>query len=205
MAKRVVSALLIATILLGLCAVGTSLAETLNNGWIMFVYTENGGSLNVRSSMSTSNNSNIIGHLPYGAVVQVFNYYSGWAMINYNNTNAYVMSRYLVYNQPVGPATPTPVVPTPAPAPADNSLAAINKEFKSAVQVKVPYVVISRPSRASGWVNLRWAPSTSAERITTCSQGKELIVMAELKTWYQVQDPDTGMVGFISRNFVVRK
>jgi len=54
----------------------------------------------------------------------------------------------------------------------------------------------------SGWVNLRWAPSTEAERIATCPQGKELTVLAELKNWYQVEDPATGMIGFIKRTFV---
>ena len=62
--------------------------------------------------------------------------------------------------------------------------------------------MISRPSRATGWVNLRWAPSVEAERIATCPQGKELTVLAELSDWYQVQDPVTGMIGFISRQYV---
>jgi uncharacterized protein YgiM (DUF1202 family) len=80
----------------------------------------------------------------------------------------------------------------------------MNAEFRSAVRVS-PYTVISRPSRASGWVNLRWAPSTEAERIATCPQGKELTVIAQTNSWYQVQDPQTGMIGFIMQKFVYRK
>ncbi len=173
------------------------LAAAADNGWLMFVYTENRGSLNVRSSMSTGNN--VVGKLDFGTAVQVYSFFGSWALINYKNTNAYVMTRYLTYTQPT-----TPVTPTPAPA-SDTSLNDINKEFKTAVKVKVPYIVVSRPARASGWVNLRWAPSTKAEVISTCPQGKELYVIAELKNWYQVQDTVTGMVGFISRSYVSKK
>ena len=81
----------------------------------------------------------------------------------------------------------------------------MNAEFNTAKKVAAPYTVVARPSRASGWVNLRWAPSTEAERIATCKQGKELTVLAELKNWYQVQDPETGMIGFISNQYVTRK
>ncbi len=194
--KRILSIALIAAMLMTALVSVTASAD---NGWLMFVYTENRGSLNVRSSMSTSGNSNVIGKLDFGAAVQVYGFFGSWALINYKNSNAYVMTRYLTYTQPT-----TPVTPTPAPAP-DTSLNDINKEFKTAVKVNQPYVIVSRPSRASGWVNLRWAPSTNAEVISKCSQGKELYVIAELKNWYQVQDPVTGMVGFISRAYVSRK
>ena len=83
-------------------------------------------------------------------------------------------------------------------------MAEMNREFRAARKVNA-YTVISRPVRASGWVNLRWAPSLEAEVIATCPQGKELTVIAELRTWYQVQDPVTGMVGFISRSYVSKK
>ena len=196
MKKRLLSVCLAAALLLTGILPAAAAVET---GWIMFVYTENHGTLNVRSSMTTGNN--VIGVLNYGAAVHVYTFYSGWALIEYNNSTAYVMSRYLVYNQPTTPVVPTPT-PAPAPAPSDTSLNEINSEFRTAVRVAQPYRVISRPSRASGWVNLRWAPSTQAERITTCPQGKELLVLSELRNWYQVQDPVTGMVGFISRAYV---
>ncbi len=192
MFRRVFSIGLAAALLM---TVLVSCAALADNGYIMFVYTEDQGTLNVRSSMNTGNN--VIGALPFGTPVHVYNFYSGWAMIDYNNSNAFVMSRYLVQNQP-GSVTPAPApVPTPG-----TSLEDINREFKSAVRVYMPYTVVARPARASGWVNLRWAPSTKTEVITTCRQGKELTVIAELQNWYQVQDPMTGMVGFISRSYV---
>lgn len=193
--KKLISAGLAVAMFCGVLMAGTAMAA--DNGYIMFVYTENGGSLHVRSSMNTGNN--IIGKLDFGTAVHVYNFYSGWAMIDYNNTNAFVMSRYLVQNKPITPGTPTPA---PAPSPSDTSLADINREFKTATRVYIPYTIVSRPTRASGWVNLRWAPSMKAEVITTCPQGKELTVIAELQNWYQVEDPATGMVGFISRSYV---
>jgi SH3-like domain-containing protein len=82
------------------------------------------------------------------------------------------------------------------------AFSAMNDEFRTGKLVANPFTVYARPSRASGWVNLRWAPSTEAERIATCSQGKALTVIGETRNWYQVQDPQTGMIGFISRQYV---
>ena len=171
----------------------------------MYVYTENGGTLNVRSSERIENN--VIGTLPYGAQVTVRSSYNGWSQILYPWINtvsggyrvdyAYVQSRYLISVRP----SPYPPTPAPDPVPAGSTISSLNVEFRTARKV-VPFTVISRPSRATGWVNLRWAPSVEAERIATCPQGKELTVLAELSDWYQVQDPVTGMIGFISRQYV---
>ena len=79
----------------------------------------------------------------------------------------------------------------------------MNKEFRSAKDVE-PFAVTVRPSRASGWVNLRWAPSLSAEIIATYKQNDKLLVIKELKNWYQVEDQSTGNVGFISKKYVVK-
>ncbi len=168
----------------------------------MYVYTENRGSLNVRSSERVENN--VVGRLDYGAAVSVITTYNGWALIRYSWTSggytsefAYVQSRYLVKDKPGGRTVPTPVPSSSA----EKTLSEMNAQFKSGYKV-TPYTVIARPSRASGWVNLRWAPTTESERITTCPQGKELLVLAELQNWFQVQDPATGMIGFISRQYV---
>ncbi len=197
-----------AAVLLAIAIPGAVMAD---NGWTMYVYTENGGSLNVRSSERVENN--VLGTLRYGTAVTVYALYNGWAMIWYPYTSggyhtdyAYVQSRYLVYQKP-SDRRPAPA-PTAAPAPSSNAaqvLAEMNAEFRSAKQVTAPYTIVSRPSRASGWVNLRWAPTMEAERIAACPQGKELIVLAVLKNWYQVRDPATGMIGFISSKYVIVK
>ena len=176
----------------------------------MYVYTDNGKSLNVRRNPSTGNN--IIGTLQFGEEVTVVEFRAnGWAQILWEQNYygefgaAYVQSRFLVNSRPgIRPAQPTAA---PAADVTDYAkvFTSMNAEFRSARQVNIPYTVVARPSRASGWVNLRWAPSTEAERIATCKQGKELTVLAEMKNWYQVEDPETGMIGFISRSYVTRK
>ena len=173
----------------------------------MYVYTENGGTLNVRSSERIENN--VIGTLPYGAKVTVRSSYNGWSQILYPWVNtvsggyrvdyAYVQSRYLISVKPA----PYPPAPAPAPVPSRSTISSLNVEFRTARKV-VPFTVISRPSRATGWVNLRWAPSKSTEVMATYKQNEKLLVIQETNNWYQVEDQDTGNVGFISKQFVVK-
>ncbi len=202
MTKRIVS-LLLAAVIAVMLVPSFAGAE-----WIMYVYTDDGKTLNVRSDPSVGNN--LLGRLEYGVAVSVrMTNANGWACIDYNapaNGNvAYVQTRFLVSSKPA----PRSVTPAPAPVPGTTDAAKVlndmNAEFRTARLVSVPFTVAARPARASGWVNLRWAPSTEAERISSCPQGKELTVLAELRNWYQVQDPVTGMIGFISRQYVVRR
>ena len=123
------------------------------SGTIMYVYTENGGTLNVRRDPIVTDN--VIGKLNYGQAVSVrITMANGWACIDWNGKDtsvAYVQSRYLSWTVPTyRPVTPTPA-PAPTAAPSGNTgLAAINAEFRTARQV-APFIVVSRPSRASGW------------------------------------------------------
>ena len=214
MTKRLISLALVA-ILAAMLIPSLAFADYYGTQW---VYTDNGKSLNVRSAPNTGDN--IIGSLAYAAEVTVVKMYdNGWAQILWEQNQygefgvAYVQRRFLVNHKPT--SKPTPVQPSATTAPASGGSADstnytkvfsdMNSEFRSAKKVDAPYTVVARPSRASGWVNLRWAPSTEAERIATCSQGKELTVLAELKNWYQVQDPVTGMISFISRQYVTKK
>ena len=201
--KRLVSLMLIAAALLALCA-PLALADT----W--WVYTEDGKRLNVRSDPSVG--SGRLGKLDYGSKVNVrMTLSSGWAVIDYKGGVGYVQSRYLRDYQPSPYAELQAEIKAAEKSKKTSSSSAstptlndINSEFRTAKQV-VAYTVVARPSRASGWVNLRWAPNTKATLIATCPQGKELTVLCELRNWYQVQDPETGMIGFISRKYVTRK
>ena len=211
MTKRLISLALIAVMMAMFLPALAAADSYYGTQW---VYTDNGGSLNVRRTPTAGNN--IIGTLKYGAEVTVIQMYdNGWAQILWEQNEygefgaAYVQRRFLVNHKP----SSRPVQPTAAPASGTASdstdyakaFSTMNAEFSSAKKVAVPYTVVARPSRASGWVNLRWAPSTETERIATCKQGKELTVLAELRNWYQVQDPETGMIGFISRQYVTKK
>ena len=207
MKKQIISLLLIAAMMAMLLPT-VAFADYYGTQW---VYTDNGKSLNVRSTPSTGNN--IIGSLKYGAEVTVVEIYSnGWAQILWEQNSygefgvAYVQRRFLVNHEPTSqPAQPSTVPAsggTAATADLAKAFSMMNDEFKAGKLVAEPFTVYARPSRASGWVNLRWAPSTEAERIATCPQGKALTVIGETKNWYQVQDPQTGMIGFISKQYV---
>ena len=195
--KRLILIVLALTVLAAVCA--PALSSAASQYKTMYVYTENGGSLNVREEPDSG--SRVLGKLPYGTPVNVTRRVgrTGWTEILYGTgaySYAYVQSRFLVSRMP-GPQ------PDPDPTPAGtDTLRDVNAEFRTAKFVRLPYSVIARPERASGWVNLRWAPSLDAERMATCPDGKRLTVLAELRDWYQVEDPVSGMIGFISRNYV---
>ena len=207
MKKQIISLLLIA-VMVAMLLPTVAFADYYGTQW---VYTDNGKSLNVRSTPSTGNN--IIGSLKYGAEVTVVEMYSnGWAQILWQQNAygefgvAYVQRRFLVNHKPTSqPAQPSTVPAsggTAATADLAKAFSTMNDEFRTGKLVAKPFIVYARPSRASGWVNLRWAPSSEAERIATCPQGKALTVIGETKNWYQVQDPQTGMIGFISKQYV---
>ena len=167
----------------------------------MYVYTRNGKGLYVRSSMSNASKDNIIGSLPYGTKVHTYGgNFNGWTMIDYGDYgDAYVMYRFLTEKKP-GPYTPDPA-PVPADTKDSTTVAQMNMLVASAHTV-TPYSVTVRPTRASGWAYLRWFPSKNAAALATYGANHELTVIAELNDWYQVTDPDTGLVGFIYKTYI---
>ena len=80
----------------------------------------------------------------------------------------------------------------------------ISAEFASAEDVD-NYRVIIRPARVTSWVNMRWIPSEAGMIITQYKANAELIVLKETDHYLQVQDPDTGDVGYIHKKFAARK
>ena len=173
-----------------------------------YVYTENGKGLNVRATPG----GDIVGSLKYGTRIYCYSRDggNGWALIDYTynmpgfgkGTYAcFISSRYLRKSKP--PANPGSESSSSSSSGSSDTAAEINREFRSAKKVD-PFTVTVRPSRASGWVNLRWAPSKSTEVMATYKQNEKLLVIQETNNWYQVEDQDTGNVGFISKQFVVK-
>ena len=174
-----------------------------NDPGYWYVYTENGKSLNVRATPR----GEVVGVLKYGARIHVDSFVDeNWALILFNYDNGYgkgdyaafVNRRFLTKKKPE--ARKSSAFGQAAASPAD-ALTAMNEEFRSARNVE-PYKVSVRPTRVSGWVNMRWAPSKDAELIATYRANDELLVIKELNGWLQVEDQDTGNVGFVSRQFV---
>ena len=212
MAKKVFSFSLVLALLL-LCVTPVFANTT------MYVYTDNGKPLNVRSGPYVG--ENIIGTLAFGTAVSVTQFQDdGWARITWQLGGiGYVQSRYLQWNSPeyITPASVTPAptavpyYPTTAPyyPTADpysyytDSLITLNAEFRTA-RLVTPFTIIVRPARSSGWVNLRWAPSKDVELITTYRHGARRTVIAETQSWYQVVDPDTDATGFMMKAYTTR-
>ena len=211
MSKRIISLILVAMMSLMLlipAVTAEDQALDLTAGYY-YVYTENGKSLNVRFTPGGEK----IGSLKYGA--RVYCYYldvgNGWALIDYTFNHptygygtfaCYVSNRYLQKSKPAAKPDSSSSPSSSSTSTAD-TLADVNKEFKTAKDVE-PFYVTVRPARASGWVNLRWAPSLSAEIMATYKQNDKLLVIKELKNWYQVEDQSTGNVGFISKKYVAK-
>ena len=202
--KKIIGILLAAVLLV---SVVSGLAEApVIGGLTMYVYSWDGEPVRVRSSMSTADNDNVLGWLPYGTQVTAYGSgTNGWYLIDYDEYgDAYMMARFLVSEKP---APYNPDKPSPVPGTDDFStkdavtVAQMNTLVKSAKYV-TPYSITVRPTRASGWVYLRWFPSKSAAEMATFNGYYELTVLAELKDWYQVSDPATGKVGYIYKSYV---
>ena len=224
MNRKLLSLVLALALVLGLAAAfaDTGIGAAASNSYLdesvmtMYVYTDNGQGLNVRSTPYIGDN--IIGLAPYGSKLSVIRFLdNGWACIKWEKIGeAYVQSRFLQWFEPAPLVivTPTPVptvAPTRAPTTAPyvlpastDSMEELNKEFRTA-RLITPFVVQVRPSRASGWVNMRWAPSKDAEVLATYRSGAQLTVIAETQSWYQVADSNTEATGFIMKNYVVRQ
>ncbi len=191
MTKRIVSMIL--AILL-IASFAFALADT------YYVKTNSGINLNYRSEPKVEP-SNVLGSFKYGTELKnVIPMTNGWSQVTLSDGRiVYVFTRYLSKTNPGEYVNPDKDTSTEEDVAA--ALAAMNAQFKSAKKVKTPYTIMVNPGRVTGWVYLRWAPSTSAQQIATLPYGKELTVLAELTNWYQVQDKTTGAIGFISRRY----
>ncbi len=171
-----------------------------------YVYTENGLGLNVRDEPSFRGNK--VGEIRYGTRIHVKSFTDeNWALILFRYDKpgygtgeypAWVYRRFLTKNAPSAKPTTAPQPETTGDAWED-----LNKEFASAKNVE-DYIAIVRPARVSGFVTMRWAPSLSAEIQATYKANDRLLVIAETDYWLQVEDQDTGAVGFIQKAFIMQ-
>ncbi len=166
---------------------------------VKYVYTRNGKPLNVRSWPSLD--ASLLGTIPNGTKVTIEGYSNDytWATLVYKGQIAYVMTQYLVdYN---------PVKPTPTSVPTGdgnyrNIVNSMENEFRT-YRVVEPYIVLAKPTRATGWVNLRYAPSTDFGHAENLYANTQLTVIAETANWLQVRKNDTGVTGYVMRKFTI--
>ncbi len=175
----------------------------------MYVYTDNGGTLNVRSEPWIEK-GNVIGTLNYGAQVHVtaeFDVYPDWYQISYRSGTAYVMKRFLVSYKPAAKKKAS-VTATPRPASRVTTTPNANRQrAQQETQAQLngektvkPFLVAVRATRASGWINFRVLPGVTEERVASLPDGRELQVIGETEKWYHAVDMETGLTGYISKS-----
>ena len=201
MKNRIVSCLLVLAVLT-ITIVPFATASQI----VKFVYTRNGKPLNVRAWPSIS--STKLGTIAYGKAVPVENYTADgtWAVITFNGQTAYVMTQYLIDTIPQS-YEPTPITPVPTPVPysgrgSSDIISTMENEFRT-YRVVSPYTVLAKPVRASGWVNLRYVPSTEFGHADNLYANAQLTVIAETQNWLQVRNNATGVTGYVMRQYTI--
>ena len=191
--KKTLTILMCMTLLFAAIIPMTAMA----NAASMFVYTSNHKTLNMRSSMVTGAN-NVVAHVPYGAeidVLQLVN--STWAKCQYNNQVGYCMRRYLVTSKPANNNNNSNNGGSSTDATLSNSM------FNG--MQACYYTATVRPTHPTGFVNMRWAPSTAAKIHGRYYSNARLVVMAQNNRWCQVLDESTNTMGFMMRSFLVQE
>jgi len=195
--------ILILTVMLALVLAAVAVPASAG-GTTLYVKTGDGGPVNVRNAPNRGAYS--MGQVKYGDSVTIDPGFVGsdWTAVVYGDSIGYVMSRFLVSEKPA------PFTPSPDPSPKKDSDTDV-KAYSSVDKLNTivagarfvePYEITVRPVRASGWVYLRWFPTRNAKEVATYGDGKILRVIAELKDWFQVEDPDSGRTGFLYTSYI---
>lgn len=207
--KKFISLLALIMMLAVLCV--PALADSIKpiqNGDTLYVLTT-GGTLNVREKANAKAKVTykLPNHSPVTVLDNKINDGYLWVEFKFKGkyANGYVSMDYLNINKPGKVnnegATKVGGDPDPDPKPQTGDLVK-NLSFTSYKLVEPGWekIIAAKPSRAGGWVNLRWVPSTDAAVIAKMYKGMQMKVIAEGKNWYQVEAED-GHVGFIAKEY----
>ena len=201
--KKLFAAVAMALALVLLAA--SAMAET------YWVKTGDGKTVNVRWEDSTA--GSVMTRLKYGTKIDVLAFTKGgtWALFTYNGKtldgdehygDAYVMAKFLV---PYKPEPYSRSSSSATPEQTQNTGSSGMNALFSQARLVTPYTVTVRPTRSSGQVNVRWAPSKSSTLLRAYPANSQFTVIAELGTdWYQIQDPESGAVGFLNKAYIVK-
>ncbi len=198
--KKIIAVMLVLVSVLGLF--GGALAAEKVKTKTMYVYTENGGTLNVRRDPIVKSN-NAIGELQFGQKVTVLlipMVNADWTAIKYSkgvDGVAYVMTRFLTSTKPDPDAKKK----------ADDqarlrNLEELNRQISTHKPLDTSLALTVRTTRTSGWITFRMGPGIAAERITSFPDGHPLTAVGETKDWYEAMDAESGRVGYIHKNYV---
>ena len=194
MKKRIL--VIVTMILAVMLAVVSASAE-----WIQ---TSNGNPANGRAY--PDKDSTLIAYVPYGAEVSIVGpAVNGYVPITLKSGSdmVYVLSRFVKRYKP-GPYEPQPDSKKDTSKKKQTTgevQAGIFAEFKSAVWV-TPYDMKTYHKRSSGIINMRFAPNKKATLVDALVSGQTVTVLCEMKTWYLVQCPKDGRIGYIRKDFL---
>lgn len=194
MNKRILSLVLALVLVMGIGMTGAS-AYT-----VMYLYAPTGHTVNVRSEPSMAGGgATVIAMVPIGTAVQVLEWMNnGWAVISWGDSIAYVKSEFLSDTQRGGGGGYTPSGQTDKEKAMDNLLA----ETKTYTAVTNPFTIYPNPQRSSGFVNFRLIPVQYGKEFYRVYPGNALTVLGQTRSWYQVRDDNTGVIGYIVKSLV---
>ncbi len=194
MNKRILSLLAVVAVLMAMFAFTT----TASAYYRVYSACPNGKPLNIREG--PGKDYAVIGSYSYGAEIYVIGEtYPGWLQLNdYGFVQASMTTSY----NP-GPYVPPTPRPQPQPTPK-NTEPSLNKIFDTARTVKPYIITLKATQKSKNRANVRWAPLKTATLLRAYEEGTEMKVIAELDKWYQVEDLETGEVGFVNTAYVVK-
>ena len=158
------------------------------------VWASNGMGVRLRSSPDKLSN-NVMGLYPVGRTVQIIGWgNAGWHKVTIDGKTGYMMSAYILTNQPPLPAPtyypPVPVTPVPS-TPVPSSYTPVT-----------PYTAyVTHPQGNS--VNLRSVPSSVNNKpIASCMPGTPVTVLGYNGAWMYIRVNTNGITGFIYNTFL---
>lgn len=168
----------------------------------MYVTTESGSGVHMRSTPDTSDDSNIITTVPYGAAVTVNTIMADvpFANVTYDGQTGYMELDYLSKTQP--PAKPSGSGSSSSGTASSSGDSALEQELAALYTgfVATNYEAVVVP--ASDYVNLRWAPSLSAPVRSEYHEGAVLQVLSANDTWSEVYDEEARVSGYMETQFL---
>ena len=169
----------------------------------LWVKTPNGKTVNVRDS-----GGNVIGHLPYGTAVVMYDEEDYWAICECPGIpEGWIMETFLVDYNPgkyqgdsgsSGAGKTSEKKSVTDSALGAQTVEGMNNQYKAFTYAATPYTVVVVPDTKTGTARLRWGPSKFSTLVTYLEAGHELTVLASNKSWLMVRDEQTGKIGYIA-------
>ena len=154
----------------------------------LYISTANGRGLNMRTRPNVD--GDILAIIPNGSAVTLYWYENAsWAYVSYRGHTGFCMTRHL---SGTAGSTSSSASTLPETNPANM--------FKGFYQVS--YIAAVKPSTPSGFVNMRWAPSKSADVQCIYYADTILRVLATNGTWSQVYNEQTRQCGFMMNAYL---